>query len=183
MKITNNRDLSKTLSHALRHEPWVYELELDDNGWVSVDILIDAIKPMDSTWGNLCEADIAAMINQSDKKRHELLDNKIRALYGHSVPGKLKKQAAKPPVQLYHGTAPETVSIIRSEGIKPMGRQYVHSGVEVDTAKQVGLRKSKNPVILIIESATAHKAGIQFYEGNDKIWLSDAIPPEFIRFP
>ncbi len=25
-------ELSKVLSHALRHEPWLYELELDDEG-------------------------------------------------------------------------------------------------------------------------------------------------------
>ena len=29
----DHRELSKTISHALRHEPWLYELELDDEGW------------------------------------------------------------------------------------------------------------------------------------------------------
>lgn len=28
--------LSKILSHALRHEPWVYELELDDGDWATL---------------------------------------------------------------------------------------------------------------------------------------------------
>ena len=26
--------LSRVVSHALRHEPWLYELELDEDGWV-----------------------------------------------------------------------------------------------------------------------------------------------------
>ena len=30
-------DLSEAVSHALRHEPWLYELELDDAGWAPVD--------------------------------------------------------------------------------------------------------------------------------------------------
>ena len=34
--------LSKTVSHALRHEPWLYELELDDDGWVSVEAMLGA---------------------------------------------------------------------------------------------------------------------------------------------
>ena len=29
--------LSKEISYSLRHVPWEYELELDDEGWVSVD--------------------------------------------------------------------------------------------------------------------------------------------------
>lgn len=33
--------LSKAVSNALRHEPWVYELTLDDGGWVPVgDLLV-----------------------------------------------------------------------------------------------------------------------------------------------
>ena len=50
-------------------------------------------------------------------------------------------------------------------------------------AKNVGLRKSKEPVILVINAKQAYQTGISFYKGNDKIWLSDLIPPEFIKFP
>ena len=39
------------------------------------------------------------------------------------------------------------------------------------------------PVILIIKAKLAYQSGIGFYEGNDKVWLSDVIPPEFIKFP
>lgn len=37
-------ELSRVVSHALRHEPWLYELELDDAGWVSVDELLTAAR-------------------------------------------------------------------------------------------------------------------------------------------
>lgn len=36
--------LSKTVSHALRHEPWLYELELDDEGWVAVSQLLESLR-------------------------------------------------------------------------------------------------------------------------------------------
>lgn len=36
-------DLSRAVSHALRHEPWLYELELDDEGWVPVDQVLAAV--------------------------------------------------------------------------------------------------------------------------------------------
>ncbi len=35
--------LSKTISHALRHEPWIYELELDSEGWVPVSQLLESL--------------------------------------------------------------------------------------------------------------------------------------------
>jgi putative RNA 2'-phosphotransferase len=98
--------LSKTVSHALRHEPWLYELELDEEGWVPVEELLDALRVEKFEWASLTEADLAEMIEHSDKRRHELREGKIRSLYGHSIAGKLLKQLTAPPEVLYHGTAP-----------------------------------------------------------------------------
>ena len=176
-------DLSRTVSHALRHEPWVYELRLDSDGWVAVESLLKSLRTLKPEWSDLRLDHLEKMITQSDKKRHELSGNKIRALYGHTIPNQLEKEPVEPPEILYHGTAPETAELIRNEGLQPMDRQYVHTSSEIDTAKNVGLRKSKEPVILVINAKQAYQAGISFYKGNDKIWLSDLIPPEFIKFP
>ena len=44
----NYEELSKEVSYALRHAPWEYELEMDEEGWVSVEQLVDALnKEMD----------------------------------------------------------------------------------------------------------------------------------------
>lgn len=118
-------DLSRCMSHALRHEPWIYELELDYDGWTSVESLLGALREQRTEWGELEASDLEGVIEESSKKRHELRDGLIRALYGHSVPGKLRKVPADPPSVLYHGTAPEVVPRISAEGLKPMGRQYV----------------------------------------------------------
>lgn len=37
-------NLSRAVSHALRHEPWLYELELDEEGWVAVEALTAALQ-------------------------------------------------------------------------------------------------------------------------------------------
>ncbi|WP_032078032.1 RNA 2'-phosphotransferase [Clostridium drakei] len=44
MSIINYTQLSKEISYALRHAPWEYELELDEEGWVSVEQLLIALK-------------------------------------------------------------------------------------------------------------------------------------------
>src|SRR5262245_12371275 len=125
-------DLSRTISHALRHEPWLYELELDDAGWVTVDALLAALRAEKPAWAAVNETDLAQLIAEAEKQRFEMHDGKFRALYGHSTPQKLSREPAGPPAMLFHGTAPKTVALIRKEGLRPMGRQYVH--LSVDTA-------------------------------------------------
>jgi putative RNA 2'-phosphotransferase len=174
-------DLSRAVSHALRHEPWLYELELDDEGWVSVDALLEALRKQRPEWASLSERDLCEMIAVSEKKRHELRNRRIRALYGHSTPGKLLKEATEPPVLLYHGTSPEVAAIIKTDGLRPMGRQYVHLSADLDTAERVGNRKSRTPVIFIIEAKRAHDEGIAFYRGNASVWLADYIPAGFMK--
>jgi putative RNA 2'-phosphotransferase len=174
-------DLSRTISHALRHDPWLYELELDEAGWVPVDALLAALRAEKPAWEGLSESDLVQMMAEAEKQRFEMRDGRFRALYGHSTPQKLLKGPAAPPAFLFHGTAPKTVPLIRKDGLQPMGRQYVHLSADTATAVQVGRRKAKDPVILRIRAGEAHDAGVRFYRGNDMVWLADAVAPGFIE--
>ena len=62
--------LSKEISYALRHAPWEYELEMDEEGWVPIAQLLDALHRAEK-WKNICEADLNEMIERSEKKRHD----------------------------------------------------------------------------------------------------------------
>ena len=173
--------LSKTISHALRHAPWLYELELDEEGWTPVADLLAGLRRHRRAWENLTEEDLRAMMARPGKKRFEIREGKIRALYGHSIDMKIRKEPATPPGRLYHGTAPKTAATILREGLKPMNRQYVHLSADQETAQEVGRRKAQNPIILTVRAAEAHAAGISFYHGNEMVWLADHVPPEFIE--
>ena len=139
--------LSKTVSHALRHEPWVYELELDDAGWVPVDDLLRSLRDM-RRWRHVERDDLTRMIASSAKRRYEIDGDRIRALYGHSVPGRIAMVRADPPEVLFHGTSPVAWASIQEQGLVPMARQYVHLSTDVGTAVQVGTRKADVPVVL-----------------------------------
>ena len=173
--------LSKEISYALRHAPWEYELELDESGWVGIDQVLEALNRKDE-WPNLGEVDLYKMIALSDKKRHQIQEGKIRALYGHSIPGRIMKAQQEPPQLLFHGTARRFITSIKERGLLPGQRQYVHLSADVETARQVGMRRDNHPVILRIHSGQAWKAGVLFYLGNDKVWLADSIPSQFIDF-
>ena len=179
----NVTTLSKSVSHALRHEPWLYELELDAEGWASVDDVVAALRSEKPEWATLSADDLVKMTAAANKQRHEMRDEKIRALYGHSIPGKLSKMPGVPPDMLFHGTSPSFLPAIRSSGLLPMARQYVHLSTDVETALAVGKRKSKTPTILRVQARQASEKKVQFYIGNEKVWLVDRVPPEFIVGP
>ena len=172
--------ISRIVSHALRHEPWAYELELDEQGWTDVEVLLAALRRESPEWADLTERDLVEMIAASSKRRHELAAGKIRALYGHSVPDRLLKVPAPPPERLFHGTAPAAVAKIRDEGLLPKGRQYVHLSVNRDEAVAVGKRKAPVPVILLIRARDAWNDGVPFYSGNERVWLADSVPWAYI---
>lgn len=121
------------------------------------------------------------MVTEATKARHELRADRIRALYGHSVPGRIAKERARPPGTLCHGTAPAAVASVLAHGLKPMRRQYVHLSPDRATAEQVGSRKARPGAVLEVDAARAWDDGVAFYRGNDQVWLADQVPPEYLK--
>lgn len=174
------RDLSKAISRALRHEPWLYELELDEEDWATIGAVVEALTNRGGRWAGVSRKMIEEMVTSSERKRHEIAGDRIRAIYGHSLPGKLKREPASPPEHLYHGTSRKALVVIRGKGLQPMGRQYVHLSVDEETAIEVGRRKTWKPVLLVVQARRAHEAGVGFYLGNENVWLADEVPAEFL---
>ena len=133
--------LSRTVSYALRHEPSLYRVKLDSYGWVHLIDLVVSLRRYRNEWRKLAENEIIEMISKSDKRRFEIYEGKIRALYGHSLPGKVLKMSVQLPAILFHGTSSWFIKQIKHEGLKPRGRQYVHLSVDQETALVVGKRK------------------------------------------
>jgi len=177
MKLT---ELSKEISYALRHAPQEYELELDEEGFVPIDQLLHAINEGGNYDRTVTKADLEEIIRTSEKKRHEIVGDKIRALYGHSVPQFIKKEEGVPPKVLYHGTTKEALGSIKKNGLVPMQRQYVHLSVDREMADSVARRRKKDIAILRVDTEAAQKDGIKFYVGNDKVWLADNIPSKYL---
>ena len=120
------------------------------------------------------------IIANSDKTRFEIQGDRVRALYGHTIPMHISKEPIVPPAILYHGTTHKAAQIILKDGLKPMKRQYVHLSIDTDTAIQVGKRRDSDHVILKIDAAKAHSDGVVFYKGNDKVVLADYVAPKYI---
>ena len=173
--------LGKEITYALRHAPWEYELEMDDKGFVDIEQLLSAINEENKYSKIIDKFDIIKVMEISNKKRLEIIGERIRAMYGHSFPMQIKYEEETPPAMLYHGTAKRFLNSIKKEGLKPMSRQYVHLSEDIETAKMVGKRRDSDPVILYIDTVEAIKAGVKFYKANDKVWFCKELLPQFIK--
>ncbi len=171
--------LSKFLSYVLRHGPGSLGLTVDSNGFIPLDSLISAIRRQ-KNWGWVTLEDVSKIQKRSEKRRFEIVGNRIRALYGHTLPSKVQHEEVIPPLILYHGTPRENLQSILKEGLSPMHRQYVHLSSTANEAENVGLRRDENPVILRVHALDAHKEGVRFYRAGS-VFLSEPIPPRYLE--
>ncbi|MEU9356544.1 RNA 2'-phosphotransferase [Streptomyces sp. NPDC051784] len=169
--------VSKYLSKHLRHEPGRIGLELDPAGWVAVDELLRACARHGFA---ITRQELDHVVAVNDKRRFTVTGERIRANQGHSVEVDLGLPPAEPPAYLYHGTVGGSLAAIRSEGLRPMNRHHVHLSPDRETAVRVGARRGK-PVVLTVDAGAMHRAGHVFHVSANGVWLTDAVPPAFLR--
>lgn len=175
----NLKTTSKFLSLVLRHKPEEIGLLLDENGWVSVDELIEKINAKGNT---LDKHLLETIVDTNDKKRFafNVDKTKIRASQGHSIEIDLDIQPIEPPAVLYHGTATRFVESIMQQGLQKQQRQHVHLSEKLETATAVGARHGK-PIILIVDAKQMHEDGLLFYKSENNVWLTDYVATKYIK--
>lgn len=80
---------------------------------------------------------------------------------------------------LYHGTATRFLESILQQGLIAGARHHVHLSQETVTAVAVGQRYGK-PVLLKIDAQRMHRQGFRFYQSENGVWLTEAVPVEFL---
>lgn len=170
--------LSKLMSYILRHNPGEFELLLDSDGFVQLEELITAVQK-DKLWNDVNQEIIEQVVSECEKQRYEIVGTKIRARYGHTRTN-VSYSAKMPPNILYHGTNSKVISHILHTGLKPMKRQYVHLSETTKFATLAGKRRG-DLVLVLVDALRAHEAGVKFYPAGGEVWLSDEIPPPFIK--
>ena len=173
-----NIKLSKFLSMVLRHRPELIGIELDEQGWVNVSEL----RRKAAAYGKVFSMEMLEyLVDTNSKKRFAFNEDKrkIRASQGHSVEIDLGYEPQTPPEVLFHGTATHVVEVILKSGLEKRKRTHVHLSADRETATKVGQRHGK-PVIFEVEAGKMSKAGHLFYLSENGVWLTDAVPAEFL---
>ncbi|MGN0193727.1 MAG: RNA 2'-phosphotransferase [Pseudoramibacter sp.] len=169
---------SKFLSLILRHHPEKIGIRLDRHGWADVDELIEGMARTRDF-----DRDKLEKIVKTDAKQRYAFNadhTKIRANQGHSIPVDVELKPCRPPAVLWHGTGEKSVDAILREGLKPMGRLYVHLSKDPETARKVGSRHGR-PVVFQIDTAQMAEDGCAFYLSANGIWLTKQVPPQYLQ--
>lgn len=171
--------VSKYLSRHLRHAPADLGLTLEPGGWVEVDALLAGCHDAGFT---LTLDELEEVVERNDKQRFsfDATGTRIRANQGHSVEVDLQLEPTPPPDVLYHGTSDNVVEEILQTGLQRMRRHHVHLSTATPTAQKVGSRHGK-PVILVVDAARMHQDGKTFYCSANGVWLTDDVPPQYLR--
>jgi len=172
---TKETSISKFLSLILRHKPEEIGLNLDENGWASIDELLS------KSTQKFSFDELDYVVKNNSKQRFSFSEDltKIRANQGHSIEVDLKLEPQTPPDTLYHGTALKNIESIKKHGLLKQQRQFVHLSADYDTAYKVGMRYGK-PVVLQIDSGKMFNEGIQFFRSENGVWLTEYIEAKFI---
>ncbi len=171
--------ISKFMSKYLRHEPETLGLKLEPGGWVMIADLLEGAGKLGFP---ITEEELLQVVAENDKQRFALDETatKIRANQGHSTSVDLQLVEVEPPTELYHGTVRKFLDAILIEGLKKMDRHDVHLSKDVETAAKVGERRGK-PVILVVDSQGMASDGYQFRLSENGVWLTDHVPPMYLR--
>ena len=175
----NKTGLSRFIALILRHKPEAVGITLDEHGWASVSELLSGI----NACGNEIDMQTLEEIVAEDEKQRYSFNadkTKIRANQGHSVNIDVELKKAEPPEILFHGTGEKFVSSIKSAGLKPKPRLYVHLSKDRETAVKVGSRHGK-PVVFEVNSGEMSRNGFEFFLSENGVWLTKIVPAEYLR--
>ncbi len=166
------KDISRSLSFYLRHNPQDINIILDTEGYTDTSILLSRL--------DISIDELDWIVENNSKKRFSYNNDKsgIRANQGHSLDSvKLTLEKTNCDI-LYHGTSSEYVDDILSHGLKKMNRNHVHLSDNIETARNVGKRKlTKNNVLTILQIDTTN---IDISISENGVYLADFIPPSNI---
>ena len=170
------------LCYLLRHHPEAANLDMDENGWVSVRRLIENVNAVGSC--SLTPEFLNEIVETDDKGRYRFSPDKtrIKACQGHSIPWVIPEiDWREPPQFLYHGTTANAWAKIRaSGGISRMSRHAVHMHPDQQQAWRSAKRWHETPVVLKIDAAQMFADDIALGITENDVWCCNAVPLEYI---
>jgi putative RNA 2'-phosphotransferase len=172
--------LSRFLAMVLRHRAHQFDLPVDDEGFVPIDDLLDVIEEQSSLdWVELEHLEF--LTRRGDRKRFEIRNGGMRATYGHSFRRPVRYEEVDPPEHLYVAIPKAQISQVKVQGLRPVGRQYVHLSEERSEAEEVGRRHDDNSMIVTVRAGEAAGKGVPFYRPTDGLYLVSHLPAQYLE--
>lgn len=119
----------------------------------------------------------------TQQEKIEIRGQKIRALYGHSLPGVIAGELKWPDSLLYHATRRRHLDSIFKHGLQSQSRTWVHLTTDSKYAATILANHDYegHSVLLSVTPSLLENADVTFRKPNSHVWLASHIPPCAIR--
>lgn len=146
--------LSKTMAYLLRHRPEHGNLRPDDDGWVPIERLCNAVARL--LRASVTVEAVREVVEQSDVRRFEIEGPRIRA-------ASPKGRSSVPDI-LYHAIATAQVADVRAAGrlTGGEGRPLFLSANEAHAWRVAHRMEEGRGTVLVIDAARARRHGARF---------------------
>jgi putative RNA 2'-phosphotransferase len=169
--------ITRSLAYMLRHQPEAFDLELDSYGFADLE---DVVHALNERLGEpVEEEDVREAVRSGDRPRYEIDGDRIRALYGHSIPVE-PGPSSKPPEYLFVAIPASELERARRFGLRGGRRRFLHLAITKDDAAESGRRGSVSYAVLVIHALDAWEEGVSFYD-RTALWLAEEIPTHLIE--
>ena len=160
----------------LRHQPEQFDLELNATGFADVG---EVVRALNERLGEpVREDDLRKAVESGDRIRYEIQGEKIRALYGHSIPVE-PGDASKPPEMLYVAISERDLDRAKRFGLRGGRRRFLHLALTEEDARETGRRLAVEYTVLHVRSLDAWEEGINFYDRRS-LWLAEEVPTQLL---
>ena len=187
----NSEGFSRTLSWILRHAAVKRGLAVSPDGYVLWDDMKDMVEFTRLNDGKPFSVEqLACVVHTNDKKRFAMKNEDgrvyVRANQGHSVEvgskivsDQLLTKLTKGDIANYpivvHGTTDSAYRLIRTQGLKVMGRTHIHFAIsdrlDGNDTNLSGIRSNAD-LLIYIDVLKAMDDGIEFYISENKVILT-----------
>lgn len=171
--------LSRSMAGILRHGNM--GLGMDDQGYVDLRELIDAVKERNGWMHWLAPRHVIALAETDVRGRYQVYGDYVRATYGHTVDLDMELATDNVPDLLYYPIEPDKVDAVLEDGLGPTDRSMVHLSSTRNNAVTAGtFRIGGEMVILEIDTTKCFDMGHDIGRATKAVYLCDFVPPECI---
>src|SRR5262249_15758856 len=144
---------------------------LDKGGWAYIASVSDALN---RNGLRTSPDEVLAVAGAIDEPRFEISGKRVRARYGHTREVEIRYENVSLPPTLFHGTASSNLQNIfaRGEGLKAMGRQWVHLSSDPILAQRTA--KRHGPGVLLAVEHTSYP--MEIFHAGGTVFLASEIP-------
>jgi putative RNA 2'-phosphotransferase len=180
MNVEEIDKLGRIMAGILRHFPERFGLDMNEQGWVDIKDMVDAVRSKRNQFHWLRQHHIRAVVETDPKGRYQLDNGNVRATYGHSINLDLDLPTDDIPDNLYYPATEEEADIILETGLKPSDRKQVHLSKSSDDAKKAAAHREPNPIILVIDAKKACDDGLVIMKAGHTVFITSEVPSKYL---